>query len=87
MEGKNQGTILLDPCRQRSGSNSTQHGGARNAKLQDVLREIALYAAKYQFVVEAKHIMGITNRIPDWLSRWHELVARGSFTHMPKTRV
>ena len=31
-------------------------GAAREVKLQDVLREIALMAAKHQFVIKAKHI-------------------------------
>ena len=47
-------------------------GASRNVDLQNVLREIALLAAKHQFVIKAKHIMGISNRVPDWLSRWGE---------------
>ena len=54
-------------------------GGSRVTELQDILREIALMAAKYQFVIKAKHIMGITNRVPDWLSRWHEPEACKAF--------
>ena len=33
-------------------------GACRQAALQDVLREIALIAAKHQFVIKAQHIMG-----------------------------
>ena len=47
-------------------------GASRDISLQNVLREIALLAAKHQFVVKAKHIVGIQNRVPDWLSRWHD---------------
>ena len=54
-------------------------GKSRNQELQNTLREIALLAAKYQFVVKARHIAGVTNRIPDWLSRWHEPEARLEF--------
>ena len=54
-------------------------GASRDAQLQDVLREIALVAAQHQFVIKAKHISGISNRIPDWLSRWHEPQARREF--------
>ena len=54
-------------------------GASRDTYLQDVLREIALIAAKYQFVIKAKHIAGISNRVPDWLSRWHEIGARKQF--------
>ena len=54
-------------------------GGARDPALQDALREIALIAARHQFIIKAKHISGISNRIPDWLSRWHEQPSRQSF--------
>ena len=56
-------------------------GASRDAHLQDMLREIALLAAKFQFVIKAKHILGVENRIPDWLSRWGEPQARKQF-HM-----
>ena len=36
-------------------------GASRETALQDVLREIALIAAKNQFVIKAKHISGISN--------------------------
>ena len=54
-------------------------GSSRNVMLQDTLREIALVAAKHQFVIKAKHIAGISNRIPNWFSRWHQLEARRQF--------
>ena len=42
-------------------------GASREPYLQDLLREIALPAARNQFVVKARHISGVSNRIPDWL--------------------
>ena len=54
-------------------------GASRHIELQDTLREIALIAAVNQFVIKARHIAGISNRVPDWLSRYHELEARRHF--------
>ena len=54
-------------------------GSSRDIMLQDTLREVALIAARHQFVIKAKHIMGVTNRIPDWLSRWHQEEAKKQF--------
>ena len=54
-------------------------GASRDSQLQDVLREIALIAARHQFVIKARHISGISNRVPDWLSRWHQQGARREF--------
>ena len=54
-------------------------GSSRDQELQNVLREIALLAARHQFIIKARCIPGIENRIPDWLSRWHEPIARWEF--------
>ena len=54
-------------------------GASKDTHLQALLREIAYIAATYQFVIKAKHIMGVTNRIPDWLSRWKDPGARKKF--------
>ena len=54
-------------------------GASRNEALQRALREIALIAAKHEFVLKARHISGISNRIPDWLSRYNEPEARKQF--------
>ena len=59
-------------------------GASRDTNLQDILREIALLAAQHQFVIRAKHISGISNRIPDWLSRWGEPEAHKAFTEHTK---
>ena len=62
-------------------------GAARDEVLQNALREIAMIAAKYEFIIKAKHISGISNRIPDWLSRWSEQDAKENLTHLPERRV
>ena len=40
-------------------------GASRDKALQDILREIALIAAKHQFVLKARHIAGVNNQVPD----------------------
>ena len=59
-------------------------GRAREPELQNTLREIALIVAEQQFVIKAKHIPGVENRVPDWLSRWGEPQARASFREYAK---
>ena len=55
-------------------------GASRDETLQDALREVAYLAAKHEFVIKARHIAGVDNRIPDWLSRWRDPRARKEFT-------
>ena len=59
-------------------------GASQNPQLQDTLREIALISAESQFVIKARHIPGVDNRIPDWLSRWHKPMARKQFREWAK---
>ena len=47
-------------------------GASRKELLQNALREIAMLAALNSFMIKAKHIRGVDNSIPDWLSRWKE---------------
>ena len=54
-------------------------GASKNKHMQTLLREIAYIAAQNQFMLKAKHIMGVTNRVPDWLSRWRVPSARRNF--------
>ena len=61
-------------------------GAARDLRLQESLREIALLAARHQFMIKAKHISGLSNRIPDWLSRWHEPEAKKQFNQYAKAK-
>ena len=61
-------------------------GKGRDQELQTAMREIALIAAKNQFVIKARHIPGTTNRIPDWLSRWDNQAARRQFREYTKDK-
>ena len=61
-------------------------GASREELLQDTMREIALIAAKHQFVIKARHIRGVDNRVPDWLSRWNEQKARRAFREYSKDK-
>ena len=45
-------------------------GASRDPELQNMLREVAMIAATHQFVLKVRHIPGVDNRLPDWLSRW-----------------
>ena len=61
-------------------------GAARLESLQDTLREIAMLAAHHQFIIKAKHISGISNRIPDWPSRWEEPASKRLFNEFARDR-
>ena len=54
-------------------------GKSCDTELQNALREITLIAAQHQFVIKARHIAGINNRIPDWLSRWGDCHSKRQF--------
>ena len=61
-------------------------GASREESLQNALREIAMLAALNSFMIKAKHIRGVDNRIPDWLSRWKEPEARKKFLQYTENR-
>ena len=61
-------------------------GAARVPALQEALKEIALLAAEHQFIIKARHITGVSNRIPDWLSRWHEQESKKLFNQYAKDK-
>ena len=61
-------------------------GGSREPELQNSLREIALLASQHQFVMKARHISGVSNKIPDWLSRWNEIPAKREFRKFAQDR-
>ena len=46
-------------------------GRARDKYMQMCLREVTWLAAVHQFEIQPQHIEGESNRVPDWLSRWH----------------
>ena len=54
-------------------------GKGRDSDLQNALREIAYITARHQFMLKARHIAGVDNRVPDWLSRWDNQEARRMF--------
>ena len=54
-------------------------GKAREPELQNALREIAFIAVRNEFLIRAKYIPGISNRVPDWLLRWHQPHAKREF--------
>ncbi len=45
-------------------------GRTRDVFMQACLRELEFAAASYQFEIKGVHIPGVSNRIPDALSRW-----------------
>ena len=47
-------------------------GRSQDLRLQKLLRELVWWLSKYQFKVKCVHLMGITNKMPDLLSRWAE---------------
>ena len=54
-------------------------GASKDPLLQEGLRHLLMTAAMHNFMIKVKHIRGVDNRIPDWLSRWHDPVARQKF--------
>ena len=61
-------------------------GSSREPELQNSLREIALIAAHNDFVIKARYIPGVTNRVPDWLSRWHNPNAKRQFREFSQNK-
>ena len=47
-------------------------GRSHNRFLQNCLREICLLTSRFECELKAVHIEGLTNRIPDLLSRWDD---------------
>jgi hypothetical protein len=45
-------------------------GRARDKFLLQCLRELTFIAASLEFEIRARHLPGVTNRLPDLLSRW-----------------
>ncbi len=45
-------------------------GRARDKFLLKCLRELVWLAVTFKFEIRARHIPGVTNRLPDLLSRW-----------------
>ena len=47
-------------------------GHSQDLKLQELLRELIWWLAKWECRVKGVHLPGKINRIPDLLSRWHQ---------------
>ncbi len=61
-------------------------GWSKDPYMQACLRELAYVSAKYQVDIRGKHTAGITNRIPDALSRWNlDYKYSQEFRHMVGT--
>ena len=78
--------ILLVHLNNEAVTSVLNSGASKDQELQHTLREIALIAARAQFILKARHIAGVDNRIPDWLSRWHEPTARAKFREYSKDK-
>ena len=64
------GKRIVVQCDNEASVSVINTGRSRDPFLQACLRELVLIAARHQFEIRAIHIPGITNRIPDELSRW-----------------
>lgn len=67
---KLKGKRILLNCDNKVSVTVINSGRTRNNFLQACLREICFLAAMHEFDVRAEHIEGVTNRVPDLLSRW-----------------
>ena len=64
------GSRLQVVCDNEAAVRVLNRGFSRDAFMQDCMREIAYFAALWEFELRAVHIPGVDNRIPDLLSRW-----------------
>ena len=71
--------IFLDHVDNEAVASILNTGASRETELQNTLREIGLIAAENQFVIKARHIAGVSNRIPDWLLRWADTKSKREF--------
>jgi len=61
--------IVID-CDNKVSVDVINSGRAKDVFLLKCLRELVWLAAIYEFEIKARHIPGVTNRLPDLLSRW-----------------
>ena len=64
------GKRIIIQCDNEASVSVINTGRARDPFMQSCLRELVLITAKHQFEIRSTHISGISNRIPDELSRW-----------------
>ena len=77
------GKKVVIKCDNDSVCHVVNHGRSRDLFLQAAMREIVFLCATYELEVRCQHISGVSNRIPDHLSRWW---ARDRGTHRRKFR-
>jgi len=65
------GRLLVIHCDNMVTCTVVNSGRSRNPVLQDCLRELVYWAAKFECHLKAVHIPGDRNRAADCLSRWH----------------
>jgi len=61
--------IVID-CDNKVSVDVINSGRAKDKFLLKCLRELVWLAATFEFEIKARHIPGVTNRLPDLLSRW-----------------
>lgn len=64
------GKRILVFCDNMASVQVLNSGASRDLFSQACLREVCWFAARYQFEVRGKHLPGVSNRLPDLLSRW-----------------
>ena len=70
-KNKLRGKSIVMKCDNMSVVQVINGGRSRDLVLQAAMREVIYLAAVGEFNVHLEHIMGVSNRVPDWLSRWH----------------
>lgn len=64
------GKRILVFCDNMASVQVLNSGASRDPFSQACLKEVCWFAARYQFEVRRKHLPGVSNRLPDLLSRW-----------------
>lgn len=65
------GKKILIFCDNEASVQVINSGSSKDAFMQTCLRELCFIQASFQFEVRARHILGVENRLADYLSRWH----------------
>ena len=64
------GKRLVVNCDNEASVTVLNTGRSRDPFLQACLRELAFVTARFEVEIRGNHVPGVTNRIPDALSRW-----------------
>ena len=68
--GKFKGKKIVVLCDNLSSRLALNKGATRCQFMQACLREICYLSAIFEFEIRAQHIPGVSNRLPNLLSRW-----------------